>query len=88
MMSTVSVSTVSTLESDIDRETLPTPEGSPGSRSQKRDVAIRTMSIDSERNNKSIELSRIRTFGEKEIEADETWRLQMLMNRNSVGVAF
>jgi hypothetical protein len=47
--------------------------------------------MDTERNEKSIELTRVRTFGEKETGSD--WTLepmpgQILPGRNSVGVAF
>jgi hypothetical protein len=95
-MSTTSVSTVSTLESELDEPTAPTtwtPDSSPGG-AIKRDVTIRTLSIDEERQEKSIELMRVRTFGEKEMGEDERWRMEPLPvqghvpGRNSVGVAF
>jgi len=91
-----SVSTVSTMESELDAPTLPTtwsPHSSPGRfGDEKRGPAIRTFSMDSmderseyqEDSKKSIELSRIRTFGEK----DESWRVERLPSRTSVGVAF
>jgi len=89
---------VSTLESELDEPTAPatwTPNSSPGrDRGEKPDVEIRTLSMDSERNEKSIELSRVRTFGEKEIGApEERWQLEAVPlghvhGRNSVGVAF
>jgi len=89
---------VSTLESELDEPTVPTtwtPNSSPSrDRGEKTDVEIRTLSMDSERNEKSIELSRVRTFGEKEIGApEERWRLEAVPvghvhGRNSVGVAF
>jgi hypothetical protein len=82
-----SVSTVSTLESDVDEPTIPTtwtPESTPGE--FKQDVKIRTLSMDSERQEKSIELTRMRTFGEKG--AEESWKVEPLPGRNSVGVAF
>jgi hypothetical protein len=50
--------------------------------------------MDSERNEKSIELTRERTFGEKEIDNTQTWRMESMPvvgtvpGRNSVGVAF
>ena len=93
-VSTVSVSTVSTMESELDAPTIPTtwsPHSSPG-RFEKKDVLIRTFSMDSEvsRIDKSIELTRVRTFGEKEMGVDETWRVEPmpLSGRTSVGVAF
>jgi hypothetical protein len=57
----------------------------------KREVMSGKFSMDSERNEKSIELARVRTFGEKETGLD--WRLepmpgQIMPGRNSVGVAF
>jgi hypothetical protein len=94
-VSTLSVSTVSTLESELDAPTIPTtwsPHSSPGGAPRKADVTIRTMSMDSDRNEKSIELTRLRTFGEKEIGPEETWRMEAMPvrvpGRNSVGVAF
>jgi hypothetical protein len=93
-ISTTSMSTVSTLESELDEPTIETtwtPDSSPG---PKRDVTIRTFSMDSERNEKSIELTRERTFGEKEIDNTQTWRMASMLvagtvpGRNSVGVAF
>lgn len=94
-ISTMSVSTVSTLESELDEPTIPTtwtPHSSPG-RGPKNDVAIRALSIDSDRNEKSLELTRVRTFGEKEMGPEETWRMEPMPGghvpgRNSVGVAF
>jgi len=96
-VSTVSVSTVSTLESEseLDEPTIPTwsPNSSPGRGPMKTDVTIRTLSMDSERNERSIELTRMRTFGEKEMGPEETWRMEPMPGgrvpgRNSVGVAF
>lgn len=96
-MSTSSVcSTVSTLESTLDEATLQntwTPGSSPRTDMSKRNVRIRTFSMDYGRNEKSIELTRVRTFGEKEMGDDETWRMepmpgQILPGRKSVGVAF
>ena len=49
--------------------------------------------MDEVRDEKSIELTRMRTFGEKEMDV-ETWRMEPLPGqgrvhgRNSVGVAF
>lgn len=93
-MSTSTVSTVSTLESELDEPTIPTtwtPDSSPGI-GQKRDVQIREFSIETERNDKSLELTRVRTFGEKEMGPDERWRMEPMPGhvpgRNSVGVAF
>jgi len=62
----------------------------------KGEPQIRTFSMDSERNKKSIEMVRVRTFGEKEMGPDETWRMHVESlpmsrtgtGRNSVGVAF
>jgi len=90
------VSTVSTLESELDEPTIPTtwtPDSSPGGNSRKRDLTIRTLSIDSERNEKSVELTRVRTFGEQKTSPKETWRMKdmpgrQVPDRNSVGVAF
>lgn len=94
-VSNISVSTVSTLESDLDEPTIPTtwtPHSSPGRAPMKTDVTIRTMSMDSDRNEKSIELTRLRTFGEKDMGPEETWRMEAMPvrvpGRNSVGVAF
>jgi len=81
------------MESELDAPTVPTtwsPQSTPG-RFDKRDVVVRTFSIDSERSrpDKSLELTRLRTFGEKE---EENWRLKpmevQIPGRNSVGVAF
>ncbi|TAQ90239.1 hypothetical protein B7494_g1408 [Chlorociboria aeruginascens] len=80
------VSTVSSLshnddvDSKLDAQTLVgtwTPNSSPGR----------------EKREKSVELTRIRTFGEPDIEAKELWRVEELPlptghGRNSVGVAF
>jgi len=80
------------MESELDAPTIPTtwsPQSTPG-RFDKRDVVVRTFSMDSEgsRQEKSLELTRLRTFGEKE----ENWRLEPMTvhppGRNSVGVAF
>lgn len=95
-MSVTSASTISTLESELDEPTAPTtwtPQSSPGG-AGKRDVTIRTLSMDEVRDDRSIELTRMRTFGEKEMSADETWRMEPINmqerapGRNSVGVAF
>ncbi|KAF8863178.1 hypothetical protein BDZ45DRAFT_670486 [Acephala macrosclerotiorum] len=97
-VSNSTVSTISTLESELDEPTIPTtwtPDSSPGvgqKREQKRDVEIREFSIETERNEKSLELTRVRTFGEKEMGSDERWRMEPMPRhvpgRNSVGVAF
>jgi hypothetical protein len=96
-----SVSTVSTMESDLDEPTIPsawtpettsaawTPHSSPGHKG----VVIRNLSIDSDRGEKSVELERTRTFGEKEMGDRESWRMETLPitvapGRDSVGVAF
>tara|TARA_R110002060_G_scaffold55098_1_gene65652 strand:- start:615 stop:761 length:147 start_codon:yes stop_codon:yes gene_type:complete len=48
--------------------------------------------MDSDRNEKSIELTRVRTFGEKTMGHDDSWRMEAMPGhvpgRNSVGVAF
>jgi hypothetical protein len=48
--------------------------------------------MEEERNEKSLELTRVRTFGEKEMGAEERWRMEPMPahvpGRNSVGVAF
>jgi len=58
----------------------------------KTDVTIRTLSMDEERQDQSVELTRVRTFGEKEMGVEETWRMEPIPGyvpgRNSVGVAF
>lgn len=56
-------------------------------------MAVRTtLSVDSQRDEKSIELTRMRTFGEVEMGVEETWRVEPMPGyvpgRNSVGVAF
>ncbi|KAG0649452.1 hypothetical protein D0Z07_4520 [Hyphodiscus hymeniophilus] len=90
-----SVSTVSTLESELDEPTAPTtwtPQSSPGGVGKTGDV--RTLSLDEVRYEKSIELTRMRTFGEEENGVDERWRMESVPGhghvhgRNSVGVAF
>ncbi|KUJ10328.1 uncharacterized protein LY89DRAFT_740056 [Mollisia scopiformis] len=93
-VSTSTVSTVSTLESELDEPTIPTtwtPDSSPGI-GHKRDVQIRQFSIESERNEKSLELTKVRTFGEKEMGPNGRWRVEPIPThvpgRNSVGVAF
>jgi len=98
-----SVSTVSTLESELDAPTLPTtwsPHSSPsrfGGEKSPGGVIVRTLSMDSQvevdeagAGGKSLELSRMRTFGERDATAKETesWRIENLPGRNSVGVAF
>lgn len=92
-MDSVSTVTVSTLEeSDLEAprtvETGWTPESSPGrERSEKElGVEIRALSMDSKRE-ESVELSRVRTFGEKEVEVEQGWGMGG-HGRNSVGVAF
>ncbi len=92
-MSTTSASTITTLESELEEPSpsLPTmysQQSSPGKRPEKRDVAIRDMSMDSERNEKSVELTRTRTFGEKELDNEPAWRVQVVPQRTSVGIAF
>lgn len=89
------------MESDLDEPTIPsawtpettsaawTPHSSPGHKG----VVIRNLSMDSERGEKSIELERARTFGEKEMDDRESWRMEALPvtvgpGRDSVGVAF
>ncbi|EKD19719.1 hypothetical protein MBM_01671 [Drepanopeziza brunnea f. sp. 'multigermtubi' MB_m1] len=88
-------STVSTLESDVDEPSIPTtwsPDSSPRSNYKQRNVAIRTLSVDSDRNEKSIEMTRVRTFGEAEMGADERWRMGAVSGHtprmSSVGLAF
>jgi len=92
-VSTVSVSTVSTMESELDAPTIPTtwsPQSTPR-KFDKSNTIVRTFSIDSEvsRQEKSLDLTRLRTFGEKE---EDNWRLKTMVvpmaGRNSVGVAF
>ncbi|KAH8653934.1 hypothetical protein BGZ60DRAFT_435784 [Tricladium varicosporioides] len=101
------VSTVSTMSSsDNDDDELEsekmsatiTPESSPGrSKGRVGGGSEMTGSFEIERGvEKSIELERVRTFGEREHGAEEKWRMEGLsmglgMNvpgRNSVGVAF
>ncbi|CZS92111.1 uncharacterized protein RAG0_02615 [Rhynchosporium agropyri] len=90
------LSTVSTLESELDEPTIPTscsPNSSPGTNHRKQqDVTIRELSMDSDRNENSIELTRVRTFGEKTMGDNESWRMEPMPGhvpgRNSVGVAF
>lgn len=93
--STTSVSTISTLESELDEPTIPTtwtPHSSPGRGPMKDEFTIRALSIDSERQEKSIELTRMRTFGEQGMGPEETWRVEPMPDHvsygNSVGVAF
>jgi hypothetical protein len=92
-----SISTVSTLESELEApptiETTWTPESSPGRERMQKEVEIRAFSMDSGRG-ESVDLTRVRTFGEKEGD-DEKWRMETLPampghvhGRNSVGVAF
>lgn len=87
-------STVSTLQSTLDEPAVAntstwTPGSSPRSEMEKRpEVIVRNLSMDSERNEKSIELSRVRTFGEKEGDEQDGWRMEPMPGRNSVGVAF
>ena len=89
--------TASTIESNSDLEaprTLETswsPNSSPGRELTDKElgvsVEIRALSMDSKRE-ESVELSRVRTFGEKEVEAgQQTWGMGG-HGRNSVGVAF
>lgn len=55
-------------------------------------MTVRTLSMDEVRDEKSIELTRMRTFGEKEMGIEETWRMEPMPGhvpgRNSVGIAF
>jgi hypothetical protein len=89
-----SVTTVSTLESESELEaprtieTNWTPESSPGREKAEKElgVEIRALSMDSARG-ESVELSRVRTFGEKEVEGGQGWGMNG-HGRNSVGVAF
>ena len=96
-MSIESISTVSTLESELDEPTIPTtwtPDSSPGANGRKVGVTIRDLSLGSDRDEKSIELTRVTTFGEKEMGSHEKWRMEAMPRsghvpgRNSVGVAF
>jgi hypothetical protein len=88
-----SVTTVSTLESESELEaprtieTNWTPESSPGREKAEKElgVEIRALSMDSARG-ESVELSRVRTFGE-EVEGGQGWGMNG-HGRNSVGVAF
>jgi len=86
--------TASTIESNSDLEaprtieTSWTPESSPGRERAEKElgvgVEIRALSMDSKRE-ESVELSRVRAFGEKEVEVgQQNWG----HGRNSVGVAF
>jgi hypothetical protein len=91
-----SVSTLSTLESESELEaprtieTSWTPDSSPGREKSEKElgVEIRALSMDSARG-ESVELSRQRTFGEKEVEVEsqQGWAMRG-HGRNSVGVAF
>jgi hypothetical protein len=91
-----SVTTVSSIESELDDPCAPTtaatPASSPGG--CKRDEAtIRTLSFDySERGGESVELTRIRTFGEQDIDPEKAWRVQSGVDGNvresRVGMAF
>ena len=90
-----SLSTVSTFESELEEPTIPTwsPDSTPGSDHRKQqEFTIRELSMDSDRNEKSIELTRVRTFGEKTMGHDDSWRMEAMPGhvpgRNSVGVAF
>lgn len=102
-----SATTVSTLETetDVDHPSPPTtytPYSTPGrDQMDKAEPQIRSFSsMDSERNEKSIDMVRVRTFGEKEMGPEETWRMHVdslpvvpmsrnvVAGRNSVGVAF
>lgn len=102
-----SATTVSTLETETEVEhpsppTTYTPYSTPGrDEMDKAEPEIRAFaSIDYERNEKSIEMVRVRTFGEKEMGPEETWRMHVdslpvvpvnrnaSAGRNSVGVAF
>jgi hypothetical protein len=91
------------MESDLDEPTIPsawtpettsavwTPDGSPGH--GHKGLVIRNLSIDSQRREKSVELERSRTFGEREAVDKESWRMEALPvtfgpGRDSVGVAF
>jgi hypothetical protein len=89
---------VSTLESELEHptpQTTWTPQSSPGG-SGKREVRIRALSLEEEMpeemQQKSIELTRTRTFGEEEVGVREEWRMQPMPvhvpGRDSVGVAF
>ena len=91
-----SVSSVVTLESELDEPTAPTTWTSPSSPrgAGSRDLTIRTMRLDERRDEKSIELTRRRTFGEEEHGLEETWRMEPIPGqgnangRYSVGIAF
>lgn len=78
------------MESELDEPTIPstwTPDSSPGM-GHKREVIIRQMSIDSESNGKSLDMTRERTFVDKVVPRDEQWRMGVPGHRDSVGVAF
>lgn len=91
-MSTTSVSTLSTLESEQDEPTVPTtvwtPQSSPG-KGKKMDLVVNEIemrqdqSFDSPRQDRSVELTRVRTFGEQ-----DTYNWRGAHGRGSVGVAF
>lgn len=93
-------SMMSTLQSTLDEPTMNdvwtpdstwTPGSSPRSDAEKKRVIVRDMEIDER--NESIEMERVRTFDEKEVDVDE-WEVgsaieaRMIPGRNSVGVAF
>ncbi|KAL3418265.1 hypothetical protein PVAG01_09981 [Phlyctema vagabunda] len=90
-MSMSADSIMSTLESDLDEPTIPTawtPDSSPG-RGIKMGMEIQTVevrdhtSLDSARQDQSLELTRVRTFGET---GDGSWRVPAGVE--TVGIAF
>lgn len=94
-----SATTVTSTESELDVDyphaptTAATPASSPGG--CKRDqTTIRTLSFDySERGDESIELTRIRTFGDDDdLDSEKTWRIEPTpegnIRQSRVGMAF
>lgn len=74
-----SVSTISTMETELDDlhgPTTGTPASSPGG--SKREATIGTLSIDSEMKDEGVELTRLRTFGEEDVSSNYSWRIESI----------
>lgn len=91
-----SVSSVSSTGSGLDdpnSATSGTLVSSPGTSKRDETTTVGTLSMDySERRNESVEITRIRTFGEQELGPEKVWRMEPVdganVRQSRVGMAF
>jgi hypothetical protein len=87
-----SATTVTSTASELNAQMTGTPASSPGG-CKREEATIKTLSIDySETRDESIELTRIRTFGEDDLDPEKAWRIESIPGGNvresRVGMAF